>query len=258
VDPDAAVTALEAAISDVGALLLRLQKFRAGAAAHAELLAATSLLGDRARMYHRRDTLDAANARALARDAEDLRERASQALTRIFASEAYRTAAAAHAAGDAPTLARILPALFAGLEHVAEAPTVYASVPWLRRNRPRPADDVAASVARVRDDGLPGDGDPAAPGVDPELPAVSLLADAPAGDPIVLRIAGSSLPPLVFRLVDADEYLVHIASLRTPFDVVLPATLDPDELGEISLDHPAYRAALRVALAATGIAAVDA
>src|SRR5262249_42706145 len=58
----------------------------------------------------------------------------------------------------------------------------------------------------------------------------------------------AALPPAVFRLRETDEHLVHVPVLRAPFAAVLPSTLDPDELGEISVDHPRYRALLLDAL----------
>ena len=41
---------------------------------------------------------------------------------------------------------------------------------------------------------------------------------------------------------------MHVPVLRAPFAAALPSTLDPDELGEISIDHPRYRALLLDAL----------
>jgi len=37
--------------------------------------------------------------------------------------------------------------------------------------------------------------------------------------------------------------------------VVLPESLDPDELGEVSVDHPRYRESLVAALGAQGFVA---
>src|SRR5262249_59411407 len=100
----------------------------------------------------------------------------------------------------------------------------------------------------------PRAGGPPPPGAAPRgggggpLPAVSLLAAPPAGDPIALRFEPGALPPAVFRLRETDEHLVHVPVLRAPFAAVLPSALDPDELGEISVDHPRYRALLQDAL----------
>ena len=255
-DAEAAVTALETAIADVGAGLVQLQKFRDGLPAHATLLAETMRLGDRARAAHRAESLDA-DAAALAGAARALLARVGTALAAVRAAATYRAAVAAHVAGDHAALARLLPAVFAGLEPVAAPPDLFLAVPWLRRSRPRPADDLAGLVDELRAAGIDAESDPAAPGVDAELPAVALLGEAPLGDPLVLRFPGASLPPAVFVVVDSGEYLVHVPALRTPFAVVLPPTLDPDELGEVSVDHPRYRAALASALATRGIRAVE-
>jgi hypothetical protein len=256
-DAEAAVGALETAIADAGAALVQLQKFRGALALHATLLGETMRLGDRARAAHRGETLDARAAAALAAEARTLAARAAAALADVRAAPAFRAAVAAHAAGDHAALRRLLPAVFAGLAPVDVRPDLFLAVPWLRRNRPRAPDDVADVVEALRKDGIAAESDPAAPGVDAELPAVALLREPPGADPVLLRFAGDGLPPAVFVVVDADEHLVHVPRLRAPFAVVLPPELDPDELGEISVDHAAYRAELAAALAARGVAAFE-
>jgi hypothetical protein len=167
----------------------------------------------------------------------------------------YRAAVAAHRAGDHAALARLLPTVLDGLEHVPEPPPLFHAVTWLRRNRPRPADDVARDVARARDHGLDADADPLAGGIDPELPAVPLALDPDGASPVLLRFEAGSLPPAVFRLRPSGQLLVHVPVLRAAFAVVLPETLDPDELGEVSVDHPRYRRLLIDALATHGFVA---
>jgi hypothetical protein len=185
-------------------------------------------------------------------DTEALLHRLRDLLRATRDAPEFRAAVLAQAAEHHATLAALLPRLFDGLEHVGAPPALFRSVDWLRRNRPRPAADVVEDVVRLRDDGIAAEGDPQAPGIDPELPAVALQVDPPA-EPILLRFAGSDLPPAVFAVRDTGEHLVHVSLLRTPFEVVLPAELDPEELGEISLDHPRYRAELERALAQTGL-----
>ena len=173
-------------------------------------------------------------------------------------SPSYRAAVAAHATEDHTALATLLPALFEGIEHVPTPPPLFHAVLWLRRNRPRPAHEVVAEIVRLLHEGIAPDGDRLAWGTDPELPAVELLDERPLADPIMVRFAPGSLPPAVFRLIESGTHLVHVPVLRAPFEVLVAKSLDPEELGEITLDHAAYRddllAALRHAEIAVGAA----
>jgi hypothetical protein len=232
---------LELAVADAGRLLIELEKFRASregalAALRSEVLA----LGDRLRRLHRAQRLDDEEA-AVLREGHQVIERLRAALQSLRASPAYRAAVVAHASGDHTTLATLLPALFEGIEHVPVPPPLFHAVPWLRRNRPRPARDVVAEIARLLDEGIAAEGDLLAWGTDPALPAVELVDARPAPDPVVVRFAAASLPPVVFRLVESGSHLVHVPVLRIPFDVLVAESLDPEELGETTLDHAAYR-----------------
>jgi hypothetical protein len=251
---ESVATELEVAIAETGLLLIELEKFRVAPTSPAASLRAESLgVGDRARRLHRAGTLDDAAAAALVRETRGIVERLRRTLQDVRDAPAYREAVAAHRGGDHAALARLLPELLVGLEHVTAPPALFHPVGWLRRNRPRPPADVAAEVARLRDTGFVASGDATAWGSDPELPAVPLLAVQPSGDPIALRFEPEDLPPAVFRLRETDEHLVHVPVLRSPFTAALPDTLDPDELGEISLDHPRYRAELLDALGRCGV-----
>lgn len=246
---------LEATIADIGALLVQLHKFTAGVALHGTLLAETMALGDRARRHLRARSLDAAADAGLEAEAASLHARATAALDQIRRSPAYRDAAAAHASGDHAALARLLPELFAGLSAIPPPPFLWHPIAWLRRNRPRAAADIVTTVRGVAAHGLEGDGEPTAPGLDPALPAVPLDTAPTGADPVLLRWAHADLPPAVFRRDATGELLVHVPRLIAPFTVVLPTTLDEDELGELSVDHQRYRAELVDAFAAAGIGA---
>jgi len=251
---DSLAAELEEAIADSGLLLLELEKFRGAPGASGVSLRAEALgLGDRSRRLHRSGTLDEAAAAVLVREAHAVVERLRRSLREMRDASDYRAAVVAHRAGDHAALAALLPEVFLGLESVAPPPALFHAVAWLRRNRPRPPADVAADLARLRDAGLVAEGDAAARGSDPELPAVPLLQAPPAGDPIALRFEGAGLPPALFRLRDTDEYLVHVPLLRAPFAAVVARSLDPDELGEISVDHPRYRDGLLEALERAGV-----
>ena len=249
---DRAATDLEAAIADVGRLLVQLQKYREAAAVHQTLLGAALTLGDRARAGHHRQTLDAPSATALVGEVAMLRGRAAAALAAVHGSGPYREAVRAHATADFPTLGRLLPVVFADLETVGARCGGFTSVPWLRRGRPRPAADLAAEIACRRAEGLAGEGAPDAPGSDPELPAVVLAAEPPPGEPLVLAFPADVLPPVLFRLSGTDEILVHVPRLLARFRVCVPAALDDDAVGEATLHWEPYRAALVEALAAAG------
>lgn len=250
---DPAAAALEVAIADAGLLLVELEKFPAGRGEPGSTLRAEALaLGQRARRLHRAGALDDATATSLVREAEALLDGLRGALHAVRGAPDFRAAVTAQESGDHAALAILLPRLFAGLEHVAAPPPLFRPVTWLRRNRPRLPADLVTDVARLRDAGIVPESDAQMPGTDPALPAVALLADPPA-EPILLRFAPDTLPPVVFRLRDTREHLVHVTLLRAPFEVVLPEVLDPEELGEISFEHPRYRAELVEALAPTGL-----
>src|SRR5207245_6662238 len=127
------------------------------------------------------------------------------------------------------TLVRLLPAIFAGLEPALAPGDLFAALPWLRRGRPRPAEEVVGEVLAARAEGLAGEGDDLSPGADPELPAVTLRDDAPPAEPLVLRLPAAALPSPVLRLVESGEYLVPAARLPAPFALRLPARLDSAE-----------------------------
>jgi hypothetical protein len=203
---EARVSELESAIADVGALLVRAQKYRRGAGPEgATLEHAAFALGDAARRLHRRDTLDAAAATALLDEARALADGLRRLVASVHASADYRAAVAAHAAADGATLARLLPAIFAGLEPATPAGPLFAPVAWLRRGRFRPFAVLVADVAN----GLAAAGDDLSRGADRELPAVVLSGTAP-DEPVALRFAAETIAGPLHRLADGDEHLVHV------------------------------------------------
>jgi len=239
---------LELAVADAGRLLIELEKFRASregalAALRPEVLS----LGDRSRRLHRSHRLDEGEA-AMLREGHQVIDRLQEALQSLRESPTYRAAVAAHAAGDHAVVARLLPILFDGIEHVPAPPPLFHAVPWLRRNRPRPAQDVVAEIVHLLHEGIAAEGDLLAWGTDPALPAVELLDERPPADPVIARFSAGWLPPAVFRLSESGTYLVHVPVLRAPFEVLVAESLDPEELGEITVDHAAYRDDLLAAL----------
>jgi hypothetical protein len=249
---DAPVDELEAAIADLGASLVALEKFRAGASEADELRRQAIALGDQARRLHRRARLDAEAARALLGSVHALGDALAALLAERRTSPLYQEAVAAHGRGDA-LLRRILPELFIGLVAI-EPPAELLHVPsWSRRGRALPPADLAGAAEALRRDGLAADGDPIARGRDPELPAVPLDEERDPAAPMSFRWRAADLPPLVFRLVDTGDVLVHVPHLTASFDAVVPQAVDGDEAADLLPDYPAYRDALRAALRAAGI-----
>src|SRR5207249_9969031 len=103
---EALVGELEAAIADIGALLVRVRKYRHGQTGDgAALLDEALALGDRARRLHRHEALDPAAARALLAEVAALAARLQRLLSAVRAAPEYRAAVAAYAAHHAAALA---------------------------------------------------------------------------------------------------------------------------------------------------------
>jgi hypothetical protein len=245
---------LEAAIADLGTLLVRAEKYRRGNESEGTTLRREALaLGDSARRLHRRDALDGTAADDLLAQVGALAGRLRALLAAIRHDGDYRAAVAAHAAGDQRALARLLPLIFDGLELVSLPAALFHGVPWRRRGRVRPAAELAADVIRAREEGLLAEGDDLSPGVDPELAAVQLQGTPPAEGPLVLRLLAEAMPTPVYRLSHTGDYLAYAPRLRAPFDVLLATELPPDEVDAAPSDYLRYRGELIATLAAAGV-----
>jgi len=245
---------LEAAIADLGTLLVRAEKYRRGNESEgATLRRAAMALGDRARRLHRHDALDGTAADGLLAEVGALAGRLRALLAAIRHGADYRAAVAAHTAGDQRALARLLPVIFDGLEPATPPRVLFHGVSWRRRGRVRPAAELAADVVRAREEGLLAEGDDLSPGVDPELAAVPLQGQPSADGPLVLRLLVAALPAPVYRLTHTGDYLVYAPRPRAPFDVLLAAELPPDEVDVAPSDYLRYRDELTATLAAAGV-----
>jgi hypothetical protein len=140
---------------------------------------------------------------------------------------------------------------------VRPLPDLHLSVPWIRRARPRPPNELAETAATLVREGVKADGDPLAAGVDPELPAVALDRTPATDEPLVLRLHGETIPPAVFVVDEAGTPLVHVPLLTVPAVAVVPRLLDEEALGEFSVDWESWRAALVAALSAAGVRVVE-
>jgi len=238
---------LEAAIAELGTSLVALEKFREGLAEVDALRRRAVDLGDAARRLHRRGRLDVDAAAVLLGSVQSLAETLRALVAARRSSPLYRQAVAAHARGDTE-LRTLLPELFAGLVAIEPPATLYHALSWYRRGRALPAVELAAAADTLRREGLAADGDPIARGRDPELPAVPLEEAPDPSVPASLCWRRADVPPLVFRLLETDDVLVHVPRLAAPFDVLVPSVLEGDEPDDFLPDYPPYRDALRAAL----------
>jgi len=249
---DASAEELEAAIADLGTSLVALEKFREGLAEVDALRRHAIELGDVARRLHRRGRLDVDAAGTLLPRVRSLGETLRALLAARRSAPLYRAAVAAHARGDA-ALRTLLPELFAGLVPIEPPAALHHSPSWYRRGRALPTAELVTAIDALRQEGVTADGDPIARGRDPELPAVALEEDADPSAPASIRWRHADLPPLVFRLVDTGDVLVHVPRLTTPFEVIVPSVLAGDEPADFLPDYPPYRDALRTALRDAGL-----
>jgi hypothetical protein len=251
---EAAVTALEAAVADIGALLVRAERYRRGAEpAGAALAREARVLGDEARALHRRGRLDGTAARALLARVRTLAEKIQSLLAAIRAAPEYDAARAAVRDGDRAAALRLLPMVFVSLEALPTPAALYQPVAWRRRGRPRAVPDLVDEVVRTRDQGLSPEGDDLSRGADAMLPAVVLLDAPPSDEPLVLRLDPEGIGPEVLRLAETGEYLVHVPALRALAGVLVAHALPEDELEADAGDYARFRAELAAALERAGV-----
>jgi hypothetical protein len=255
---EGAATALEVAVADAGALLLRAERYRLGTGpAIAALSRAVRDVGDEARALHRRGRLDADAAQALLAHARGLVGRIEALLARIRDAPEYVDAVAAHRAGNREALLRLLPAVFADLEAAPVPPRLFQALDWRRRGRPRPVADLVAEVLRARDRGLAAEGDDLSRGADALLPAVVLVNAPPADEPIALCVDTARVGPRVLRVADTGEYLVHGPPLLALAGVHLAAALSEDELEANPADYGRLREELARGLRDAGVPVIS-
>jgi hypothetical protein len=252
-DPWAAV---EARIAEIGSLAgegdrYRLVRSGGGPALLDESLA---LAREARRLYRRRPD----DARAIASVAERLgvvAARYGTLIERARTTADYLAAVAAWHAGDAPALARLIPAVFADVAVTAVGGPLHHPVAIMgRENRPIDPATVAAHVSALAEEGLT----PAEPGSgtasDAGLRAVLLYTSwATLDTPLALRLPPGRVGLPLFRVGAADEILVYTARVAGDLEVVLAAVApDQDRWPEVGVDYAAYRDALAIALAAAG------
>ncbi len=248
--------ALEAQIAEIGRLAGEGDRYvvvRSGGAS--TLLDESLALAGEARRLHRRRSDDPGAVASIVERLGAIAARYGTLLEKARTADDYLAAVAAWRAGDAPALARLIPAVFADVTRADVGGFLHYPVAIMgRENRPIDPATVAARVARLVAEGL----EPAEPGSgtasDAALQAVLLYPCWSALDtPAALRLGAATLTLPLFRLGAADEILVYTGRLTGHFDVVLAATApDQDRWPEVGVDYAQYRDALAAALAAAG------
>ncbi len=247
------VSALEAAVADLGTLLMQVERYRAGTAPDGLALRREVLdLGDRARRLLRRDALTPAAAEELLETTRSLAARLRALHAAVTQGALYGEARRAFAAGDHQRLAQLLPEIFSGLAALAPPARLYHPLAVTRRGKPVA---IAVAIERARTllaEGLPAGGDDLTAGRDDTLQAVVFTHDPPRGESVALACDGVALGnATILQLVDTEEYLIYAPIVRLPFTIVFPP-LAPDDEPEHAFD-PSFRAALAAAFAAAGL-----
>ena len=255
-DPLARVADL---IRDVGLAAERARRYRTLAASVAEPAFERALvIGTAIRRSLRDPERQRADAADAARELEALLAGCTRALTELQASDRYREAVAAVAAGATDRLARLAPALFSDVEPFSGARLVYWPVP-IGGTRPAahflPAAECAARIARWASDGLVAATPPPEVGADERIPAVVLAAEHDVAEsPIALVVAADVFPAPLCRLAGGTTVLFYAARVRVPFRVRAAAVVS-DEWWAVRPDaYRTYVDELRSALAPSGIA----
>jgi hypothetical protein len=251
--PDA-WAAVEDRIAEVGTLAAEADRYRWARAGDGPALLNESLaLGATARRLLR----DAAGAAGdpLARLLTALRDLAGRyrtLLDAVHGDPEYRAAVAAWAAGDAPTLARTIPAVFADVEPAPTCAALYHPVTVAgRRGRLAAAPTLAAELETMCTKGLVAAEGGAIPATDASLRAVPLHADWAALDtPVALRVDPRTIPLPVFRIAASRDHLVYTERLRARATVVLARHADPQRWPELGVDYVDFFTAMTAALAA--------
>ena len=244
--------AVEQQVTEIGTLARLASRYRharetGGAAALQDGL----VLAAEARRLYRMAPLDVGAVDLLAARCRHLAERLRDLVNAARTTPTYREAAEAWSAGDAATLARLVPAVFTDLVKATPLRPLYRGIALtVRGNRLRSASEIAQELAQLRTTGIPADEEADGPGVDETLRAVALVDDWTRLEvPFAIRIeaAGASLP--IFRVADSGELLVHTRCFgEGRRDVVLERSPPPDRWPDLGTDHADYLSELRAAM----------
>lgn len=252
----------EAALHELGVLSEAARRFAPlHAAAEADLLPRLREIGALLRSALRRDQWDEALVDAVAREIVVLRDRWQAELEMVRAGAVYRQALAAWKTDRLDELADVVPVLMADARRVADPPVLFAGVP-VTTGRRRPgadalaaADECANRIAEYGRDGIESGGG-TGPWWDVELAGVYFVDDPDALEtPVALRIdtAGCRVP--VFTDGTESGFCVYARTLRVPFSVTLPATVEDEWWAVFEGAYDRFRAALVERLRARGIPA---
>ena len=255
--------ALEAALAELGTLYAAAKGFTAlQPQAEAELLPRLISLGSNLRSQLRRTQLTQDRIDAVAPDIIALRSKWRLQLESVRTSTAYQQARAALAADDQDDLAVAIPQVFAGLQCVRPAPSLYFPVsPSAGRRRPGSSPFLSAAECAERLVQLLTGGLSPEEATDEwwerDLPSIR-CADAIQAleTPMALRLAAADVGVAVFAADDEPSFRVFTLRLRAPFSVVLSAEATDEWWEAYDDSYRSFRTALQQELAARGHAAV--
>ena len=251
--------ALEGAVAELGALYGAAKIFRPlQARAEAELLPQISALGARLRGLLRRAQLTESEIDEAAREILAIGSEWRLHLESVHASAVYREAVDALAADRQDDLARLLPAIFADLQLLRPAPTIYLGTsPSSGRRRPgsspflRPA-ECAAHILEVLTNGIVPE-QAGGEWWEHELPFLAAANTAARLDtPIALQLAAADVRVAVFTAADDPGLRIFTPRLRAPFSIILAADAGDEWWEAYDDSYASFRDGLCDALRAAG------
>jgi len=251
--------ALEAALAELGTLYTVGRGFTAlHARAESELLPRTTALARSLRSLLRAGHLTDHAISDTASEIFALRAQWQRGLEELRGSAEYQQALKALAADEQPTLARLVPRIFAGFALATPIPDLFFGVS-ASSGRRRPgsspflsAPQCANTIVQTLADGLVPD-DTGTQWWERELACISCAPTPAALDtPISLLLAVADVRVAVFRVADEASFRIFTPRLRGPFSIVL-ATEAVDEWWDAYEDsYRAFRDALHQELTARG------
>jgi hypothetical protein len=251
--------ALEVAVAELGTLYAAAKGFTAlQPRADAELLPRLISLGSSLRSRVRHAQLNPDEIDAVAEEIIALRSDWRSRLEQLRFSPVYQQTRVVLTEDRQDDLGTLIPQVFAGLQPVHPAPSLYFSVsPSSGRRRPGSSPFVSASECATRIVHLLTTGVTPEEGSDDwwerDLPSIP-CADAMEGleTPIALQLAAAHIRVAVFAARDEPSFRIFTRCLRAPFSVVLAAEATDEWWEAYDDSYRSFRTALQSELAARG------
>lgn len=229
------------------------------ATAESELLPQLLALGSTLRRRLRVAELSEGHVDEAARKILSLRASWRAHLEQVRALAVYQEAQHALASGRQADLERLLPQVFAGLEAVRPAPTVFFPVsPSSAQRRPGSspflsATECAQRIVQTLASGLQAE-ESGSEWWERDWPCIVCASDPGALDsPITLRLEGADVRATVFAAVDDPTFRIFTARLHAPMSVVLAADATDEWWQAYEDSYQAFRRALERELAAHAV-----